>query len=87
MDFFNFNNLDQEPSRSRTHEVKKKSQSTLKRNAARKQKFLEERMTYSARKQTSKTSFKCDQSDHKANCEVKLTKNIAKETKINRWNR
>ena len=57
---FNFNNLNQEPPRSRNHEVKKKSPSTLKRNAARKEKFLEERMTPSVRKPTCNTSFKCD---------------------------
>ena len=70
---FNFSNMDQEPAKSMAHEVKKKS--TLRRNAARKQKFLEDR------KQTSKTSFRCEQCDHKANCKVSLRKHIGKEHK------
>ena len=67
--------MDQEPARSMTHEVKKKSPSTVRRNMARKQKFLEDR------KQTTKTSFKCDQCDHEANCKVSLRKHMGKDHK------
>ena len=82
LNFVNFNNLNQEPYSSRTHEVRKKSPLTLKRNAAKKQKFLEERMTPSVRKPTCNTSFKCDQCDHEANCEVGLRKHIGRDHKV-----
>ena len=47
---FNFNTLDQEPTKSRTQEVRKKSPSTLKRNAARKEKFLQDKKPLLRRK-------------------------------------
>ena len=71
---FNFDNLDREPTKSRKEEVK--TSSTLKRNAARKQKFLEQK------KSSSKTSFKCDQCVHDANCKVSLRKHIDKHHKM-----
>ena len=40
---FNFTTTDQEPSRSRISDAKKKSPSTLRRNAARRQKFLDQK--------------------------------------------
>ena len=73
---FNFNNLDQEPTKSRKEEVRKKSPSTLKRNAARKLKFLEQKKT------SSETSFKCDQCDLEVNCKVSLRKHIEKHHKV-----
>ena len=79
---FNFNTLDQEPTESRSKEVKKKSPSTLKRNAARKQKFLDEKKNSSARNQSSEISFKCDQCDLEANCKVSLRKHMEKEHKV-----
>ena len=78
---FNLNTLDQEPTQSSSKEVKKKSPSTLKRNAARKQRFLEEKNS-SVRNKTSDSSFKCDQCDLEANCKVSLRKHIEKEHKI-----
>ena len=78
---FNFNTLDQEVTKSRTQEVKKKSPSTLKRNAARKEKFLEEKKTSFLNKQTSETSFECNLCDHEAYCNASLRKHIGKEQK------
>jgi hypothetical protein len=76
---FNFNTLDQEESKSRTKEVKKKSPSTLRRNAARKQKFLDKKNTSSANKELSEDSNKCDQCDYQANCKVSLRKHVGKK--------
>jgi hypothetical protein len=47
---FNFNALDKEEPKPRTIEVKKKSPSTLRRNAERKQKFLDKNKMSSADK-------------------------------------
>ena len=79
---FNFTTIDQEPSRSRTSVVKKKSPSTIRRNAARKQKFLEDKKKASFIHEVSENSFKCDQCDHEANCKVSLRKHIGKEHKM-----
>ena len=76
---FNFNTLDHEESKSRTKEVKKKSPSTLRRNAARKQKFLDKKNTSSANKELSEDSKKCDQCDYQANCKVSLRKHVGKK--------
>ena len=56
---FNLNTLVKEEPKSRT-EVKKKSPSTLRRNAARKQNFLDKKNMSSANKDLSE-AFKCDQ--------------------------
>ena len=75
---FNFTTTDQEPSRSRISDTKKKSPSTLRRNAKRKQMFLEQKKnSYSNTEQ----SLECDQCDFHANCKVSLRKHIAKEHK------
>ena len=76
---FNFNNLDQEDSKSRTKEVKQKSPSTLRRNAARKKKFLDKKNAVSSTKELSESSNKCDQCDYEANCKVSLRKHIGRE--------
>ena len=73
---FNFNTLDQESTKSRTQEVKKKSPSTLKRNAARKLRFLQDKKTSSVEKETLADSFKCDQCDHQANCKASIKKHV-----------
>ena len=78
---FTFNTLDQEPAKLRTHEVKKKSPSTLKRNAARKERFLQDKKT-SSEKETLADSFKCDQFDHQANCKASLRNHVGKEHKV-----
>ena len=73
--YFNFNTLDQEPTKSRTQEVRKKSPSTLKRNAARKLRFLQDKKT-SSEKETLADSFNCDQCEHQANCKASLRKHV-----------
>ena len=72
--FFNFNTLDQEPTKSGTKEVKKKSPSTLRRNAARKQKFIEEKKKSSFTNKLSENSISFDLCDFEADCKVKLEK-------------
>ena len=79
---FNFTTMDQEPSRSGTCAVKKKSPSTVRRNAARKQKFLEEKKKSSSTNEHSENSFNCDECDHKANCKVSLRKHIERYHKM-----
>ena len=79
---FNFNNLDQEDSKSRTKEVKQKSPSTLRRNAARKKKFLDKKNADSATKDFFESSNKCDQCDYEANCQVSLRKHIGSKHKV-----
>ena len=79
---FNFNTLDQESTKSRTQEVKKKSPSTLKRNAARKLRFLQDKKTSSVEKETLPDSFKCDQCDHQANCKASLMKHVGIEHQL-----
>ena len=55
-----------------------KSPSTLRRNAIRKQKFLDKKKTdYSA-----KLAFKCNLCEFEANCKVSLRKHIDKEHKL-----
>ena len=76
---FNFNNLDQEDSKSRTKEVKQKSPSTLRRNAARKKKFLDKKNAVSSTKELPASSNKCDQCDYEANCKVSLRKHVGRE--------
>ena len=78
---FNFNTLDQEPTKSRTQEVRKKSPSTLKRNAARKERFLQDKKT-SSEKEILADSFNCDQCQHQANCKASLRKHVGKEHKL-----
>ena len=77
---FNFNSLDKEKPKSRT-EVKKKSPSTLRRNAARKQKFLDKKNMSSANKELSDI-FKCDQCEYEVNCKVNLRKHIGKNHSV-----
>ena len=79
---FNFNTLDQETSKFRTKEAKKKSPSTIRRNAARKQEFLDKKKISSVDNELSEISLKCDQCDFKVNCKVKLRKHIEKEHKV-----
>ena len=76
---FNFTTMDQEPIQSRKCDIKKKSPSTLRRNAMRKQKFLEEKKISS---KLPESSFKCDQCDFESNCKVILRKHILKEHKL-----
>ena len=76
---FNFNTLDQEESKSGTKEVKRKSPSTLRRNAERKQKFLDKKNISSATKELSESYFQCDQCDYEANCKVGLRKHMEKQ--------
>ena len=71
--YFNFTTMDQEPTRSRTSETKKKSSSTLRRNAARKQEFLKKRKSFT---ELPEDSFQCDQCDFKGSCIVNLRKHI-----------
>ena len=78
---FNFNTLDKEEPKSRTVEVKKKSPSTLRRNADRRQKFLEKKNVYSANKELSET-FKCDQCEYEVNCKVNLRKHIGRKHRV-----
>ena len=77
---FNFNTLDKEEPKSRT-EVKKNYPSTLCRNGARKQKFLDKKNMSSGNKELSET-FKCDQWEYEANCKVNLRKHIGKEHNV-----
>ena len=74
----------------RTKEVIKKSPSTIRRNAARKKKYLEEKNKDSSHKKKGETavitepiadSFKCDKCEHEANCKVSLMKHISKDHK------
>ena len=76
---FNFNTRDQEESKSGTKEVKKKSPSTLRRNAERKRKFLNKKNTSSANNELSESSFQCAQCDYEANCKVSLRKHMEKQ--------
>ena len=79
---FNFNNLNQEESKFRTRETKKKSPSTIRRNAARKQKFIEKKNMSSVDNEFPQSSFKCDQCDFEANCKVSLRKHTEKEHQV-----
>ena len=76
---FSFTTTDQKPSISRKGDIKKKSPSTLRRNAKRKQKFLEQKKNQSSTNELSKESFECDQCEYQANCKVSMRKHIAKE--------
>ena len=55
--YFSFTTTDKKPSRSRTGDIKKKSPSTLHRNAKRKQKTLELKKNSSSTNELSKESF------------------------------
>ena len=79
---------DPETSHPRTKEVVKKSPSTIRRNAARKRKFLEGKNKTSSNKEqvetvvkTTEDVFNCDKCDHEANCEVSLRKHMSKNHK------
>jgi len=78
---FDFTTTDPEPSRSRKGEFKKKSPSTLRRNAKRKQAFSEKKTSPSIQ-ELSDEDFKCDQCNFQANCKVSLRKHIAKDHKL-----
>ena len=94
---FIFNNLNQDESKFRREETKKKSPSTIRRNAARKQKFIEKKNLSSVDNEVSKKSedtskvetsiqeletFQCDHCDYQVNCQVLLRKHMDKEHKL-----
>ena len=79
---FNFNNLDQDESKFRKGETKKKSPSTIRRNAAMKQKFIEKKDMSSVDNEIPQSSLKCDQCDDEANCKVSLRKPTEKEYQV-----
>ena len=88
---FNFKNFKApESSHPKTKEVVKKSASTIRRNAARKKKLLDEKnKIYSSQGQGETAvnskhtadSFNYDNCDLKSNCEVSLRKHMSKNHK------
>ena len=80
---FNFTNIkDQEITHSKIGEPKKKSPSTLRRDAIRKQKFLEQKKEISATPKPPDHSFQCELCVFVASCEVNLRKHIQKEHNV-----
>ena len=77
----NFTNIkDQETTQSKIGERKKKSPSNLRRNAIRKQNFLEQKKDISSTSKPSDHSFKCELCVFVASCEVNLRNKYRKRT-------
>ena len=77
---FKFTNIqDQKIICPRNNEPKKKSPSTIRRNAIRKQKFLGQKKNISSTPKPSEVSFECDICMFKTSCKVSLRKHIQKK--------
>ena len=80
---FNFANIkDKETFKSKICEPKKKSPSTIRRNAIRKQKFMDQKKETTSTFKPSDNLSKCDLCVFKASCKVKLRKHIEKEHSV-----
>ena len=82
---FNFkftNYKDQEAIQTRTCEPKKKAPSTIRRNAARRQKFLDKKKDTSLNSKSSEDLVQCYLCDFQASCNIGLRKHTEKEHRL-----